>query len=63
MFGIKELPCRGDLTSKADTTAPYVSIALKAVPLLAPEYGDATMQQKISFIRFSINGFERQRPP
>ena len=31
------------LSTKADTAIPYVSKALKVVPLLAPEYGKAAM--------------------
>ena len=34
----------GDLARKVDTAAPYVSVALKPVLLLAPEYGEAAMQ-------------------
>ena len=44
MFGMKAVPCIGDLAREADTTLPYVSMGLKTVPLLAPEYGDATIK-------------------
>ena len=32
-----------DLAKQADKAIPYVSTALKVVPLLAPEYGEAAM--------------------
>ena len=43
MFGIKDLPYIRDLANKSDSGAPYVSTTLKVVPLLAPEYYEATM--------------------
>ena len=32
-----------DLARKVDTAAPYASMALKTIPLLAPEYSEAAM--------------------
>ena len=43
MFGMKAMPYIGDLARQADKAIPYVSTALKVVPLLAPEYGEAAM--------------------
>ena len=43
MFGMKALPYIGDLARKADSGVPYLSTALKVVPLLAPEYTEAAM--------------------
>ena len=43
MFGMKALPYVGDLARQADKGVPYLSTALKVVPLLAPEYTEATM--------------------
>ena len=44
MFGTESLQNIGDLARKADTTVPYVSMALNAVPLIAPEYGETTVK-------------------
>ena len=43
MFGTKALPYVGDLARQADKGVPYLSTALKVVPLLAPENTDAAM--------------------
>ena len=43
MFGTQALLCIGDLASKDDTFVPCLPMALKAVPLLAPVYGDAAL--------------------
>ena len=43
MFGMKALPYVGDLARQADKGVPYLSKALKVVPLLAPEYGEAAI--------------------
>ena len=43
MFGMKALAYIGDFARKETTAVPYVSMAMKVVPLLAPEYGAATM--------------------
>ena len=43
MFGMKALPYVGDLARQADKGVPYLSTALKVVPLLAPEYTEAAM--------------------
>ena len=43
MFGMKALPYVGDLARQADKGVPYLSTALKVVPLLAPEYGKAAI--------------------
>ena len=43
MFGMEAMPYIGDLARQADKAIPYVSTALKEVPLLALEYGEAVM--------------------
>ena len=43
MFGMQALPYIGDLARQADKGVPYLSTALKVVPLTAPEYGEAAM--------------------
>lgn len=43
MFGMKAMPYIGDLARQADQSMPYVSTALKVVPLLAPEYVETAM--------------------
>ena len=43
MFGMKAMPCIGYLARQADKAIPYVSTALKVVPLLAPEYSEAAI--------------------
>ena len=43
MFGMKAMPYIRDLARQADKTIPYISTAMKVVPLLAPEYGEAAM--------------------
>ena len=43
MIGTKTMPYTGDLERQADKAIPYVSTALKVVPLLAPAYGEAAM--------------------
>ena len=37
------MPYIGDLARQADKGIPYLSTALKVVPLLAPEYGEAAI--------------------
>ena len=44
MISLTTLPYIGYWAIKADAHAPYVSMALKAMPLIAPEYGEATSQ-------------------
>ena len=44
MFGPQALPYVCYLARKADSTAPYAQLAVKVVPLVAPEYGEAAMQ-------------------
>ena len=44
MFGMNALLYVGVVARKVDTVAPYASMALKTVPRLAPEYGEAAMQ-------------------
>ena len=44
MFGMKALLYVGDPARKVDTAVPSVSMALKAVRRLAPEYGEAAMR-------------------
>ena len=43
MCGMQGLPYVGDLARQADKGVPYLSTALKVVPLLAPEYTAAAM--------------------
>ena len=43
MCGMKALLDAGDLARKVETDAPYASMALKTVPQLTPEYGEAAM--------------------
>ena len=43
MFGMTALPYIGDLARQAEKGVPYLSTALKVVPLLAPEYGEAAI--------------------
>ena len=43
MFGMKAPPYVGDLARPADKGVPYLSTALKVVPVLAPEYGEAAI--------------------
>ena len=43
MFGMTAMPYIRDLARQADKAIPYVSTALKVVPLLAPEYGEAAL--------------------
>ena len=44
MLGMQAVPCTSDLARNADTTISYVSMGLKTVPLLAPEYGETTIK-------------------
>ena len=43
MFGMKAMPYIGDLARQADKANPYMSTAMKVVPFLAPEYGEAAI--------------------
>ena len=43
MIGTKTMPYTGNLARQADKAIPYVSTALKIVPLGAPAYGEAAM--------------------
>ena len=42
-FGMKALPYVGELAKQVDKGIPYLSAALKVLPLLAPECTEATM--------------------
>ena len=44
MCGMQALPYLGDLASKADAAVPYISLGLKAVPLIAPEFAPTTLE-------------------
>ena len=44
MFGTQALPPVGELARKADATVPYAYVALNEVPLIAPAYGETTIQ-------------------
>ena len=44
MFGMKALPYVGELAKQVDKGVPYLSGALKVVPVVALEYGEAAMQ-------------------
>ena len=44
MFGMKAMPYIWDVARQADKAIHYVSTALKVVPLVAPEYGEAAIQ-------------------
>ena len=54
MFGMKAVSFIGDLARKADTAVPYVSMVLKTVPWLAPEYGEAAIKLDESLGTVSI---------
>ena len=54
MFTLTAPHCIGYLAIKADAHAPYVSMALKAMPLIAPKYGEATSQLDESLGKLSM---------
>ena len=43
MLGTKTMPYTGEFARQADKAIPYVSTALKRVPLLAPEFEEVAM--------------------
>jgi len=54
MAGAQMLPYLGEIAGKADAAVPYVSIGLKAVPLIAPELAPLAIEADESLTAISL---------